>query len=139
LSKYQECFSKFFALFFELFYIQERKGVRMDLASRVRAERERVKLSQEKLAQHMGMDRNTLWHIEAGRTKNPRADQIIALAQALEVSADYLLGLTDDPTPATQRSTAAPSPRPRAPRAQRQDATAPQPKRQRPHKAALVA
>ena len=71
----------------------------MNLAERVRAGRERVGLSQEKLAQQMGMDRNTLWHIEAGRTKHPRADQLIALAKALEVSTDYLLGLTEDPAP----------------------------------------
>jgi transcriptional regulator with XRE-family HTH domain len=72
----------------------------MDIAARIRTERERLGLSQEKLAQRMGLDRNTLWHIEAGRTKNPRADHIIALAKAFDVSADYLLGLTDDRTPA---------------------------------------
>jgi len=71
----------------------------MDIAGRIRKERDRLGLSQEKLAQRMGLDRNTLWHIEAGRTKNPRADHIIALATALGVSADYILGLTDDPRP----------------------------------------
>jgi transcriptional regulator with XRE-family HTH domain len=83
----------------------------MDLGTRIRAERERLGLSRDALIQKMGdlrMDRNTLWHIEAGRTQNPRADQIIALAKALEISADYLLGLTDDP---------APRPRPRRKRA----------------------
>ena len=85
----------------------------MDLAGRVRDARERVGLSQEKLAHKMGIDRNTLWHIEAGRTKNPRADQIRALAKALLVSADYLLGLTDD---------AAPRPKPRKKRAPANDA-----------------
>ena len=106
----------------------------MDLGSRVRTERERLGLSREQLIQRMGelrMDRNTLWHIEAGRTQNPRADQIMALTKALEVSSDYLLGLTDDPTPPARRHS--------TPRVQRQDATAPPPtKRQRPRKAAPV-
>jgi transcriptional regulator with XRE-family HTH domain len=79
----------------------------MMLGSRVREARERLGMTQEKLAQQVTIERNTLWYIEAGRTKHPRADQIAALAQALHVSADYLLGLTDDPTPARKR------PRPR--------------------------
>jgi transcriptional regulator with XRE-family HTH domain len=82
----------------------------MDLGTRIRAERERLALSREDLIRLMGdlrMDRNTLWHIEAGRTKNPRADQIIALAKALNVSADYILGLSDEPQPPAKR------PRPR--------------------------
>jgi len=73
----------------------------MDLGGRVRAERERLGLSREGLIGMMGalrMDRHTLWHLEAGRTKNPRAAHIIAL-KALGVSADSLLGLTDTPTP----------------------------------------
>lgn len=73
----------------------------MNIGVRVRQERDRLGLSREELTQQMPaewrMDRNTLWHIEAGKTKNPRADQIIALATVLGVSADYLLGLTDDP------------------------------------------
>jgi transcriptional regulator with XRE-family HTH domain len=83
----------------------------MMLGSRVREARERLGLSQEQLAQQIAIERNTLWYIEAGRTKHPRADQIAALAQALQVSADYLLGLTDDPTPAAKR----PRPRKAAP------------------------
>jgi len=78
----------------------------MDLGGRVRAERERLGLLREELIGMMGelrMDRNTLWHIKAGRTKNPRADQIIALSRALGVSADYLLGLTGTLTPPRRR------------------------------------
>ena len=65
------------------------------LADRVVALRRGTGLSQEKLAQRMDMSRNTLWHIESGRTANPRMDHLIALCQALDVSADYLLGLTE--------------------------------------------
>jgi hypothetical protein len=76
------------------------------MGTRIRAERERLALSREDLIKLMGdlrMDRNTLWYIEAGRTKTPRADQIIALAKALNVSADYILGLSDEPKPPAQR------------------------------------
>jgi transcriptional regulator with XRE-family HTH domain len=71
----------------------------MMLGSRVREARERLGLSQETLAHQVTITRNTLWYIEAGRTQHPRADQVAELAKALHVSADYLLGLTDDPTP----------------------------------------
>ena len=67
----------------------------MTLAERVVTLRRRTGLSQEKLAQRMNMSRNTLWHIESGRTANPRMDHLIALCQALGISADYLLGLVD--------------------------------------------
>src|SRR5262245_53847776 len=87
------------------------KEVCMMLGSRVREARERLGLSQDKLAQQVRIERNTLWYIEAGRTKHPRADQVAALAQALHVSADYLLGLTEDPAPPTKR----PRPRKAAP------------------------
>ena len=50
----------------------------MMLGSRVREARERLGLSQEKLAQQITIERNTLWYIEAGRTKHPRADQVAA-------------------------------------------------------------
>ena len=75
----------------------------MTLGRRVREARERLGMSLDKLAHQVEIERNTLWYIEVGRTKHPRADQIAALAQALQVSADYLLGLTDDPTPAKKR------------------------------------
>jgi transcriptional regulator with XRE-family HTH domain len=79
----------------------------MHIGIRVRKARDDLGISREELVQQMPvslrMDRNTLWHIEAGRTKNPRADQLLALAHVLHVSVDYLLGLTDDPTPAVRR------------------------------------
>ena len=66
------------------------------LAERIIILRHRTGLSQEKLAQRMDMSRNTLWHIESGRTTNPRMDHVIALCRALGVSADYLVGLTEE-------------------------------------------
>jgi transcriptional regulator with XRE-family HTH domain len=51
----------------------------------------------------MRMHTNTLWNIEVGRTKNPRMDQLQALAQALGVSVPYLMGETDEPGPGGRR------------------------------------
>jgi transcriptional regulator with XRE-family HTH domain len=72
----------------------------MTLAQRVKTRREALGISQEKLAQQMGIDRNTLWHIEAGKTTQPRLGQMMALAKALGVSIDYLAGLSEQPAPA---------------------------------------
>ena len=43
-------------------------------------------------------------HVERGRS-SLRIDGLAAAAKALDVSTDWLLGLTDDPTPGTQRGT----------------------------------
>jgi transcriptional regulator with XRE-family HTH domain len=48
------------------------------------------------MPEDMRMHTNTLWNIEVGRTKNPRMDQLQALAQALGVSVPYLMGETDE-------------------------------------------
>lgn len=72
----------------------------MHLGTRVRTERDRLGLSREELTQRMPEDMrmhtNTLWNIEVGRTKNPRMDQLQALAQALGVTVHYLMGETDE-------------------------------------------
>jgi transcriptional regulator with XRE-family HTH domain len=38
-------------------------------------------------------------HFETGVRANASADNLVKLSNALEVSIDYLLGRTDDPTP----------------------------------------
>ena len=72
----------------------------MNLGIRVREVRDRLGLSREELTQRMPEDMrmhtNTLWNIEVGRTKNPRMDQLQALAQALGVTVPYLMGQTDE-------------------------------------------
>ncbi len=52
----------------------------------------------ESLAEMIGRSERSIWRIlsEGGNT----SDETVALiAQALEVSSDYLLGLSDDPSP----------------------------------------
>jgi transcriptional regulator with XRE-family HTH domain len=65
-------------------------------------------LSQERLAQRTaviaaeaggkGLSRQSVINIE-NNGQVPKADNLALLARALECSADYLLGLTDDPMP----------------------------------------
>jgi transcriptional regulator with XRE-family HTH domain len=54
--------------------------------------------SQEDMATFTGVLQNSISRYESGKVQ-PNADVIIKIAKALDVSTDYLLGLTDDPTP----------------------------------------
>ena len=68
------------------------------LAERIKHSRERLGLTQQELEQRSGVLRSLIIRVEqcVGDTS---ALRLKALAQALGVSADYLLCLTDDPTP----------------------------------------
>jgi transcriptional regulator with XRE-family HTH domain len=54
--------------------------------------------TQESLAEFLGIDTRQIWRYENEETI-PKADMVARIAEALNVSTDYLLGLTDDPTP----------------------------------------
>lgn len=54
--------------------------------------------SQEDLARISGVRVNTIARYEAGITKSPEADKLVAIADALQTTTDYLLGRTDDPS-----------------------------------------
>lgn len=62
-----------------------------NFASRLRKTRETRELSQSELAREAGMQPSAIAHFEAGRRK-PSFDNVRALARALKVSADFLLG-----------------------------------------------
>ena len=68
------------------------------LGERVHIARRRRRLSQGALVAQLSprISRNSLSEIENGATVDPHASSIVALAQALGVSADYLLGLTPE-------------------------------------------
>lgn len=72
----------------------------MDIGARLKAAREDLSLSHEQLAVKTGgkVGRQSIINIEL-HGQLPKADTLRALAVALTVSADYLLGLTDDPGP----------------------------------------
>ena len=66
------------------------------------ASRTRVGLSQDQLAHRLGKDRTLISHVEAGRA-GLLVNGLVRAAQVLDVSADYLIGLTDDPAPVDNR------------------------------------
>ncbi|WP_432256618.1 helix-turn-helix domain-containing protein [Limimaricola sp. AA108-03] len=67
---------------------------------RLRTARENRALTQAELARHAGLQPAAIGHFEAGRRK-PSFANIRALAKALEVSSDYLLGRAADMKGAT--------------------------------------
>ena len=74
------------------------------IGERIARARKAKGLGQAALAAAIGdrYEYSMISHVEAGR-KSLRLDGLANAARALEVSADYLLGLTDDPTPAADR------------------------------------
>ncbi|WP_431854332.1 helix-turn-helix domain-containing protein [Azospirillum sp.] len=72
------------------------------VGQRLRAVREKANLSQAELAGRVGTSQQTIDKIERGLTKHPRF--VVEIADALNVRAAYLKGLTDDPTPEPIRS-----------------------------------
>lgn len=67
----------------------------MKISDRIKKLRELRGFSQVDLAQIIGVDVNTIWRWENGRSSPVRSIQ--KLAQALDTSTGYLLGETDDP------------------------------------------
>jgi transcriptional regulator with XRE-family HTH domain len=51
-------------------------------------------LKQKELAELVGISPSQISRIETGKSKNITADTIARLAKALNISADYILGLT---------------------------------------------
>jgi transcriptional regulator with XRE-family HTH domain len=66
------------------------------LAARVKQQRERLGLSQTALAAQTGIPIPNLNRIEHGR-QSIYIKRLVDLAEALQVSTDYLLGRTDNP------------------------------------------
>lgn len=63
---------------------------------RLRAAREMRQLSQAALAEKVGIPASSVGHFEGGGRK-PSFDNLRSLANALEVTTDYLLGRADEP------------------------------------------
>ena len=77
--------------------------MKVPLASRLRQVRRAKDQTQQQLGELAKINYTTISRIESGEAKHVYADTVRDLAEALGVSADYLLGLTDDPTSATKR------------------------------------
>jgi transcriptional regulator with XRE-family HTH domain len=54
--------------------------------------------TQESLSELLGVGIRQIWRYEKNETE-PSGEMVARLARALNTSADYLLGLTDDPAP----------------------------------------
>jgi transcriptional regulator with XRE-family HTH domain len=76
----------------------------MPIGQRVKRLRNAAGLTQQALAMKTGLSMSSIIHLEAGRTPNPRADTLKALAGALGTSVDVLLSedvdLLTEETPA---------------------------------------
>ena len=100
-------------------------SMREIVGERVLLLRRRARLSQPELAQQAAMSVTTLNRVENAH-QSLYMEKLAALATALGTTADYLLGLSDDPGKASERPA--------------QEAPVPQPtKRQRTRTAAPVA
>jgi transcriptional regulator with XRE-family HTH domain len=61
------------------------------LGDRVRATRERYGMAAAELARRVNISRNQLYMIESNKTVDPGALTVMAIAEVLGVSADFLL------------------------------------------------
>lgn len=69
------------------------------IGKRVKALREECGLSQGQLAARAGFTRSQISHIEKHEGAGVQAVAVDRLAAVLHTTSNYLLGLTDDPTP----------------------------------------
>jgi len=63
----------------------------MTLGARIRAERERVGLTQMELADRLGWTRQRVWRLEHGDPPDPRESTVAHVADALGVPVDALV------------------------------------------------
>lgn len=66
---------------------------------RLRQARDMRRLSQTELADRSKVPVAMISHFETGVRASASADNLVKLSNALEVSVDFLLGRTEDPTP----------------------------------------
>jgi DNA-binding XRE family transcriptional regulator len=69
------------------------------LGQRIRRVREAYGISQVTLARCLDASTNAINLLEQGRIRDPHWQRLVAMAELLDVSLDYLAGRTDDPTP----------------------------------------
>jgi transcriptional regulator with XRE-family HTH domain len=81
---------------------QEGKGRKKSrvklIGERLKSIREKAKIGQKELALDLGMGKMTVYYYEHEKT-DAKISHVIDIAIALNVSIDYLCGLTDDPRP----------------------------------------
>lgn len=70
---------------------------------RLHAARKKSELTQQELAELLVAPRTWVSDLENNQQSGLSADTVLRFARTLDVSTDYLLGMTDDPTPAPRR------------------------------------
>jgi transcriptional regulator with XRE-family HTH domain len=75
------------------------------VGKRIRELRESQGMSQAALARALGASVMAINFLEKGTTRAPHIDRLIAIADLFHVSLDFLVGRTDDPTPAKRART----------------------------------
>lgn len=72
------------------------------ISHRLRVARKSNKLTQEQLANKVQTTKGTISNYENGYS-TPSNEMLVLLANVLNTSSDYLLGVTDNPTPPAQQ------------------------------------
>lgn len=67
------------------------------IGDRLKEQRQRAGLTQAQAAELEGLSRQYIWKLEEGENEPPAWPLLVKLARRYQCSADYLLGLTDDP------------------------------------------
>jgi transcriptional regulator with XRE-family HTH domain len=92
-----------------IFTVKEEQAMQtLQIGKRIRQVREKQGMTQVALARTLGASINAINMLEMGATKAPHIERLVAIADILGVSLDYLAGRTEDPT-APQR----PPPKPK--------------------------
>ena len=73
------------------------------LGARLRRRRQDQHLSQQELATLMQVPQSWISELENGKRPHVEADTVYRFCRVLGCTSDYLVGLTDDPTPAKKR------------------------------------
>lgn len=72
-----------------------------EIGYRIKQRREELGLTLEDIALYVKVARSTIQRYEAGSITRPKLPVLYSISQALQVSPDWLLGITDDPAPTT--------------------------------------
>lgn len=71
------------------------------IGGRIKERRKALQLNQQQLSELAEISQTQISRYEIGENE-PTAEVIAQLAEALKTSADYLIGITDDPSPKRQ-------------------------------------
>jgi transcriptional regulator with XRE-family HTH domain len=77
-------------------YFAEGGVMKLTIGERIKIARIRRRITQVQLAKSIGISKNSLSQIESGETMDPRVSTLMALADVLGLSMDYLAGRKED-------------------------------------------